>query len=124
MILDSDILIDLLRGYPAAVEWLAEQTETLRVSGIAAIEVVYGSVDASGLRAARRLVGIFDVEWPEPIDAQTAYGFAPLHLSDGIDGPDSITAAIALRLGVSVATFNAKHFRAVPGLTIEQPYVR
>lgn len=48
-----------------------------------------------------------------PADVQTAFGFAALHLSDGIDGPAAITAAIALRLDASVVTFNAKHFRAV-----------
>ena len=124
MILDSDILIDILRGYPEAVKWLADQSKLQTVSGIAAIELAYGCTDAAGLRAARRLIAVFEVVWPEPIDVQAAYGLASLHLSGGIDGPDAITAAIALRLGVPVATFNTKHFRAVPGLTIEQPYVR
>jgi predicted nucleic acid-binding protein len=124
MILDSDILIDVLRGHKAAVDWLAGQNHKLTISGIAAIEVAYGSTNSSGLQTARRLIDLFAVEWPTAVDMQAAFAFAALHLSDGIDSPDAITAAVALRLGVPVATFNSKHFQAFPGLTVVQPYER
>ncbi len=55
---------------------------------------------------------------------ETAFNNAPLHLSGGVDGPDAITAAIAIRLNQPVATFNVKHISAIPGLSVVQPYSR
>jgi len=124
MILDADILIDILRGLPAADNWVTTQTVQVVVSGIAAIELVYGARDATGLRQARELLSTFVIEWPTSDDVQNAVSMAALHLSCGIDGPDAITAAIAVRIGSPIATFNVKHFRAIPGVTTIQPYQR
>ena len=89
MILDADILIDILRGLPAADQWVTSQSAMVVVSGIAAIELVYGARDAMGLRQARELLSTFVIEWPTSDDVQRAVSMAPLHLSCGIDGPDA-----------------------------------
>jgi predicted nucleic acid-binding protein len=38
--------------------------------------------------------------------------------------PDSIIAACAVGRSATLCTFNAKHYRVVPGLVMDQPYVR
>ena len=35
---------------------------------------------------------------------------------------DSLIAATAIGLGATLWTFNAKHYKVVPGLVLEQPY--
>ncbi len=43
IILDTDVVIDLLRGLPQAVEWFEEQTdEQFILPGYAAMELVQG----------------------------------------------------------------------------------
>jgi predicted nucleic acid-binding protein len=47
MILDADVLIDLLRESPQAETWLRGLEALPAVSGMAALEVVYGSRNAA-----------------------------------------------------------------------------
>ena len=124
MILDADVLIDLLRLRPNAMQWLRSLANPPVVSGIAALEVLYGAQNMPEQRRVDVWLRQFDILWPGETDAETARLFAPCRLSDGIELTDVITAAIALRHNLTLATFNVKHFRAVPGLTIVQPYQR
>lgn len=50
--------------------------------------------------------------------------FASNKLSDGIDILDAIAAATALRMQLTLVTFNGKHFRSIPDLQTLQPYKR
>jgi predicted nucleic acid-binding protein len=73
----------------------------------------------------RRLLTLFTVSWPTEADVIRAYMvYQPLRLSHGIGLFDCIVAATATGPGEDLATFNVKHFRAVPDLVTIQPYVR
>ncbi len=121
MILDADVIIDLLRHHPNATAWLATSLVPPAISDISALEVLYGAQNSAGLRRVERFLSRFPIEWPTAEDTHRASLLAPLHLSDGIGVLDAITAAIALRRGDPVATFNTKHFRPIPGLLTVQP---
>jgi hypothetical protein len=54
--MDADVRIDILRGFPNAVAWLAGLSEPIGVAGFAAIELVEGCHDKDELRAVRRLL--------------------------------------------------------------------
>ena len=124
MLLDADILVDLLRSHPGALAWWGALAPVPPASGVAALEVLFGARDAAELRRTSALLSGIPIARPEPADAVQAEAFAPLHLSHGIGSLDAVTAALALRLGLPLATFNVRHFAAVPGLTTVQPYVR
>jgi len=63
--------------------------------------------------------------WPTDAESLKAVAnFRRLHLSSGLGLIDALIAAAALSLGVPLCTFNVKHFRHVPGLVTEQPYLR
>lgn len=125
MLLDTDILIDLSRRHPPALEWFASLTENPTVSGIAALEVAYGCRDRRALNDTMRFLLPLPISWPSIEDMQRALvEFAAVRLSSGLGLMDALTAALALRLQEPVATFNVKHFIAVPGVTTIQPYAR
>ena len=124
MILDADVVIDLLRNKPQARNWLSGLYPLPAISGMAALEALYGARDMAELRWVESFLTPFPVLWPSEDDAQATRQLARFHLSDGIELTDVMTAAIALRHNLTLATFNVKHFRAVPGLTIVQPYER
>ena len=124
MILDADVLIDLLRALPQARTWLSALPTQPAISGMAALEVLFGARDMAELRKVEAYLNPFTILWPSEADAQAARRMARHRLSDGIEIMDVMTAAIALRHNLPVVTFNVRHFRAIPGLTTIQPYTR
>ena len=50
--------------------------------------------------------------------------YGALRLAHGIGVLDMVIAVTAISHGQVLATFNVKHFRAVPGLVAVQPYVQ
>lgn len=124
MILDTDVVIDLLRARPQARAWMHALPERPAISGMAALEVLFGAQDRTELRNVEAYLQPFAIYWPVEADAQAAGRLAMYNLSDGIDIIDAMTAAIALRHKLTVVTFNVKHFRSIPGLDTVQPYDR
>jgi predicted nucleic acid-binding protein len=113
-----------VRKRPEAVKWLNGMTPAPKISGIAALEVLYGAHDATEQRTVEAWLNTFPIVWPTDADFRTAWLLAPYRLSAGVQLTDSITAAIAMRQRLRQATFNVKHFRAIPGLSTAQPYIR
>jgi predicted nucleic acid-binding protein len=50
--------------------------------------------------------------------------FTAYHLSHGLGLLDALIAACAIGRAATLLTFNAKHYKAVPGLVIAEPYTR
>ena len=92
------------------------------VSGMAVLEALYGAQNAPELRWVENYLTPFPILWPSEADAQTTRRLARYRLSDGIELTDVLTAAIAMRHGLTLASFNVEHFRAIPGLSTMQPY--
>ena len=122
MILDSDVLIDLLRNKPNALAWYANLPANPSLSAIAVMEVLFGARDLAELRRIKSFLHGLRVAWVEPADFLLAESYARLRLSNGIGILDAITAALAVRVNEPLVTFNVKHFIAVPNLTTIQPY--
>jgi len=124
-LLDSDILIDVQRGHPPAVEWFSRLTETPAVPGLVVMELIQAARDANETRKALRLVAPFPVFWPGEADCTRALNdFSSLRLSTGLGLLDALIGATAVGYGATLCTFNVKHYRAIPGLALEQPYRR
>ena len=124
-LIDSDALIDLLRGQPEAVNWLQSQNEPLRIPGYVAIEIIQGCRDSRELRQVQKLVGKFEVVWGASAGLQAGLStLAPYVLSHGLGGFDLLIASVALELNATLYTFNHKHFGHIPELKIAKPYPR
>jgi predicted nucleic acid-binding protein len=125
MILDTDVLIDLVRQHPAAAAWFASLPTLPAVCGFAALELAYGCLNAAELRAVRTFLRAFTIVWPTEEDLSRALvEYAPLHLSHGLGAMDALIAATAVGRGTPLVTLNVRHFRAVPNLTTLPPYRR
>ena len=125
-LLDTDVLIDLQRGFPAAVAWYASVPDgMLALPGHVLMELYQDAQNSRQTIMVDRLTTPFPLVWPTDTEAlQAVRNFRRLHLSHGIGLLDTLIAATALSLGVPLCTFNIKHFRAIPGLVTEQPYLR
>ena len=71
-LLDTDILIDVLRGYLPAVEWSATLTETPAVVSVCVMELVQGCRSKADLNAVEQLIAPLDVWYPTEREMQLA----------------------------------------------------
>jgi hypothetical protein len=125
-LVDTDVLVDCLRGTVPAQGWLKQQAQQLfTVPAVAAMELVMGCRDRGDLDRIQRFLATFEVVWPEASEFAAAYQLLLTHrLSSGLNIPDCLIAATALSRSARLYTFNLKHFQVVPGLDVAQPYPR
>lgn len=125
-LVDTDVLIDILRGMPAAQTWLASiSTMTFAIPGVVAMELVMGCRNQVDLRRVQRFLSTFSVVWTEPHEFAEAYDLLAVHrLTSNLSIPDCLIAAMALARSVPLYSFNVRHFRIVSGLDVQEPYTR
>lgn len=123
-LVDTDVLIDVQRGFTAAEEWFAIDRE-VGVPGFVVMELVQDARNSDEVRRALALVDGLEIVWPSEAECQSALDqFAKLHLSHGLGLLDSFIAATAVGHGSVLNTFNERHYRMFPRLTTVQPYQR
>ena len=124
-LLDTDILIDIQRGHDPALAWFGSLDELPVVSGFTVIELIQDAPNAQHVRKALKLVSPLTTVWPTEAECNRALAdFAAYHLSHGLGLLDALIAACAVGRSATLCTFNVKHYAAVPGVAIEQPYFR
>jgi len=124
MLLDSDIMIDVLRGHAPALNWLASVSATsIGLPGLVAMELVAGCRNMAEQQTLQLRLAGFSIHWPSPADCYRAYvDFGNFRLSHNLGILDALIGHTAIGLGEPLATFNIKHFRVVSGLATLQPY--
>jgi len=124
--LDTDLLIDCLRGTSAARVWLEQsETETFQVPGVVAMELLMGCQNKIELERTTRFLHAFDIAWPEASEFAQAYELlAARRLNSGLGIPDCLIVAMALARSARLYTFNLKHFQTIEGLDVHAPYTR
>ena len=123
-LLDTDVLIDIQRGFAAAAEWFAIDPD-VGIPGFVVMELVQDARNSDEVRKALALVDGLQVVWQSEAECQTALEeFSTLHLSHGLGLLDALIAATAVGHGGVLNTFNERHYRMFPGLTTVRPYRR
>lgn len=127
ILLDSDVMIDLLRGYPPAVAWFEalDEEEEIALPGFVVMELIQGCRNKAEQERLQRAVAPYGVIWPTPEDCDRALElFLEYHLSHGAGLLDVLIGQTALALGVPLHTFNQKHYQFLGELHTVQPYER
>jgi predicted nucleic acid-binding protein len=123
-ILDTSVLVDLLRAYSPATEWFASLgRRRVAVTPVVWMETVQGATNREKRAQAIRFLRQFRIEHPTEDDNRWAMRqTARFHLSHGIHLQDAMIASVAVRLGVALHTTNLKHFQPLPSLEVLKPY--
>ena len=130
IILDADVIIRGEKGTFDLKAWLAARPkEHFVLAAITVAELWHGVERASGQRRLTREAYLKAIVSALPVVPYTqntalihARIWAELESAGEITGYyDLIIAATAIENGDAVATFNQKHFRPVPGLTVIDP---
>jgi len=127
ILLDSDVMIDLLRQYPPAIGWFdaLDDQEEIMLPGYVVMELIQGCRSKSEQARIRRELAVCGTVWPSPADCDEALRiFVEYHLSHGAGLLDALIGQTAVALEVPLYTFNQKHYRFIPGLQTVQPYER
>lgn len=126
VLIDTDVLIECLRGSIAANEWLGTlENEKFAIPGVVAMELVMGCRNQSELQEIQKFLTSFTIAWPQASEFESSYRLLLAHrLSSGLSIPDSLIAALALSRGARLYTFNLKHFQIIDELDVHEPYQR
>jgi predicted nucleic acid-binding protein len=123
LLLDTDVLIDYLRGQPNAVSYIEDRTETLLVSTITVAELFAGVREGKERTALSAFLSAFE---SVPVDASIAergglfrrdYG-----RSHNTGLADALIAATAEQVQARFVTLNRKHFPMLAD--VEIPYAK
>ena len=122
-LLDTSILIDILRLNVSANQWIAQQNFQFGVSGIVQIEVLQGALNKQDQTKGLKLLQRFDRIELIPSDYHWAVEqLIRYKLSHNIGGMDCLIAATSHRLQIPIYTMNLKHFTPILGTLAQKPY--
>ena len=124
MLLDTDVMVDILRLHPPALSWFAGLgTAPVGLPGFVAMELIQGCNNLIEQRRLERHLRRFSTYWPSEADCRRALlDFAAYRLSHNLGMLDALIGQTAVGMGETLATFNVKHFSVVSGVIIIQPY--
>ena len=123
MLVDTDILIDYLRGYPAAISFLESHIDDALISAVSVAELYQGVRDGAERTKLSRMISSF-VVLPLTQDVAETAGLyrRDFRARTGCGLADCMIAATASTHRVALATLNAKRFTMLENVTI--PYVK
>lgn len=122
-LLDTDVLIDYLRGYPPARVLFAQLPADCAVSAVSIAELHVGVREGAERKALALLLDTFlHVDLSAPIAAQGGLLRRDWGRSHGAGLNDALIAATALATGRVLLTLNAKHFPMLSKHQLLVPY--
>ncbi|WP_017295482.1 PIN domain-containing protein [Geminocystis herdmanii] len=124
-VLDTDILIDVLRGHQPAITWFTSLTEMPNIPGFVVMELIQNTKNKQEVNQVFKLIAPLSIIWLSEVDCENALSdFTKYHLSDGVGLLDALIAHCSIGKNATLCTFNVKHYRVIPNLKITQPYMR
>ena len=124
ILLDTDVAIDILRGFPPAVAWLQGLgTSVLGLPGLVVMELLQGCQNKAEQLKVERFCQPHLLFWPTQSDCRRGLAdYVAYHLSHGVGLLDVLIGHTAVGLNEPLATFNVKHYQVIAGLKSIQPY--
>lgn len=97
-IVDTDVMIDIQRGYGPALTWFSSIPELPSIPGFVAIELIQDAQNKQQVRKVLQLVAPVTIVWPTETDCARALSdFTAYHLSHKVGLIDTLIGACAVR---------------------------
>lgn len=121
-VVDTDVLIDFLRGVTPAVDFVMRHADAMVISSISVAEL-YAGVRAPERETLDAFLALFEIV---PIARELAQDAGLLRRdygpSHGLGLADAVIAATARQRNAELVTMNVRHFPMFPDLS--PPYTR
>jgi predicted nucleic acid-binding protein len=120
-LVDTDVLIDYLRGLPDAAEYFLKNKDNIKVSAYSYLELIQGCRSKSELSIVEKFLSSFSViESESRITIIAREILSRRYFRDGTEIIDALIAATAINSwsGIEI-TRNFKHYRNIDGLKLK-----
>jgi predicted nucleic acid-binding protein len=122
-LVDTSVVIDLIRGFSDAHKWLSGLDEEIGLTDYVWLEVIQGAPNKKKQIAAIKLLSDFARIEVTPDDTRWAVqALVKVNLSHNVDALDSLIASPCHRLQIPLYTRNLKHFTPLLGDLAVSPY--
>ena len=119
IVLDTNILIEILKGNEKTIQKVHSFSEELVISSISVMELYYGAINKAELKKLEKFVSLFKIkDLDESISIKATHLIKTYAKSHNLDIPDSLIASTALVLECRIFTYNLKDFRYIEGLEL------
>jgi tRNA(fMet)-specific endonuclease VapC len=119
MILDTNVLIEILKNNPDCIQTVESIKPPLYISIISAMELLYGARNKQELKKLQQFLTLFDAIPLTPNISTSAYALiANYAKSHKLDIPDALIAATCIDANQTLFTYNIKDFKYIPKLTL------
>lgn len=114
IVLDTNILIEVLKGNPKTVHQVQTLDEALAISSISVMELYYGARDKQEVKKIEKFVSLFTI-----LHLNEAISFKAMQLiqtyakSHTLDIPDGLIASTVLTHNIELFTYNLKDFKYI-----------
>lgn len=123
VLLDTDIVIDVLRKFSPAMGWFSSLNQEIALPGYVAMELIQGCGTRFQQNKVERVVRRTKIVWLSPGGCDRALQlFFENRLRNDLGLLDSLIAETAIEADLPLHTFNVKHYRVVPNLELIHPY--
>jgi len=123
LLIDTDVIIDYLRGHADAVAYLENLTVPLLISTITVAELYAGVRDGEERTALEAFISAFElIPISEAIAARGGLYRRDYRKSNHIGLADALIAATAEVYGATLITLNTKHFPML--MAVKAPYTK
>ncbi len=108
VLLDTDVMVDLLREYPPALEWITAHGEQIVLPGYVVMELIQGCKNKSEQERLEKTLSKYAIAWLSPPDCDEALSvFAQYYLSHSIGIFDALIGQLAVSLDAPLCTFRS-----------------
>jgi predicted nucleic acid-binding protein len=123
-LLDTSIVVDVLRNHPPALAWFEANDLRLGTTKFVWLEIMEGSISKAKQKIAIRLLNRFEVVPIDLSDIDWALQSLTMHIlaNSGLDMKDALIASTSQRLQVPLYTHNLKHMQTLLGDLAQKPY--
>ena len=119
IVLDTNILIEILKGNKTIIEKLESLNSEFQISSITVMELYYGALNKTELFQLKKFISLFHVvevnENISSISTELIFQYAKSH---NLAIPDSLIASTAISVDSKLLTLNLKDFKYIDGLLL------
>ncbi|MEO5713321.1 MAG: type II toxin-antitoxin system VapC family toxin [Luteolibacter sp.] len=121
MLIDTDVLIDFLRGQPQAIDFLERHADYLTISAVTVAELYQGVRDgAEKSKLSRTISAMTVLPLTEEIAEKAGLYRRDFRTTTGCGLADCMIAATASHHDLQLVSLNARHFTMLPDVLV--PY--